>query len=830
MVVYRKIWTLFLVVFIISGLLPSYVSLYPTIQVQATESDFNPTLKIGDYIQYGAYNGQPILWRVIYRDSNGNPLLFADRILTIKMFDSQGAYHAGNQDRVNYGSSYYPNSNLRQWLNSSANQIDWIQNDPVDIDYWSYISKGYANEKGFLADGNFTAVERKMIMPLQYNVELSSADSTRPSAVTDQVFLLSESMLRWNVLENKAILGATYHNAKPTPEAVTKSSYKSPSLTSDQVWSYWLSSPERYNISEKVRAVFTDGTVGSDYAGSNSLGVRPALQLNRILTHFENKGKGSETEPYVVTRQDMYSPTAPSGLHLAQSSSTSIEIGWTPSKDKHGVALYEIFKGNQVVGTVPHNSNATKFSFNVTGLTRDTSYSFSVQAKDESGNSSLMSEVFTAKTKTINRDMKIGDYIQFGTYNNAPILWRVIHVDSNGHPVVFSDRILSFKAFDAKGNYHAANGERANYGSNDYADSNLRQWLNSSSLNEGDDTIDWTQNDPKPEAMAQGKNGYDKEKGFLADGNFTVTERQLMKTASHDVILSNADLAKKDGGSELLKNEQNLSLVSSNYDSAYYQRVSDRVFLLSLKQLKEYVFDRRTTLGFTYYKAKPTPDAVSKSEIKSYFWNTISSNSYWEYWLNTPSTDNPYSVREMGAFAELMFDYVGSSSANSELVGVRPAIKLDMSTAIFNDGGNGTEVSPYVVNRDALVESSEAPTRPSGLKVTQVKNKQVSLQWEPSTDDDAVKSYGIFRNGELIDRVYTAYDTVEGKARPQDTTYVAIGLQPDTNYTFAVRAEDAQWNSSELTDAISVTTAEGVPPTKPSDLTAEDISTYGFWL
>jgi hypothetical protein len=87
------------------------------------------------------------------------------------------------------------------------------------------------------------------------------------------------------------------------------------------------------------------------------------------------------------------------------------------------------------------------------------------------------------KTTTANTAVNVCDYVRFGKYNNEPILWRVIHKDANGDPVLFADRILTMKAFDAAGSYHDYDEDRWDYGSNYYPDSNIRQWLNSSSLN-----------------------------------------------------------------------------------------------------------------------------------------------------------------------------------------------------------------------------------------------------------------------------------------------------------------------------------------------------------
>ena len=132
----------------------------------------------------------------------------------------------------------------------------------------------------------------------------------------------------------------------------------------------------------------------------------------------------------------------------------------------------------------------------------------------------------TAEAQAAAPTVDIGQYIQFGKYNDAPILWRVIHKDpTTGDPVLFADRILTMKAFDAGGSYHSANSLREMGGSNYYPDSNIRQWLNSNSANSGATTIDWIQNDPSAANFASGSNPYNTEKGFLEDGNFTSTER-----------------------------------------------------------------------------------------------------------------------------------------------------------------------------------------------------------------------------------------------------------------------------------------------------------------
>jgi len=48
-------------------------------------------------------------------------------------------------------------------------------------------------------------------------------------------------------------------------------------------------------------------------------------------------------------------------------------------------------------------------------------------------------------------DIKVGDYVKMGTYNNASILWRCVSIDNNG-PLMLADRIIDTLAYDAKTN------------------------------------------------------------------------------------------------------------------------------------------------------------------------------------------------------------------------------------------------------------------------------------------------------------------------------------------------------------------------------------------
>jgi endoglucanase len=113
------------------------------------------------------------------------------------------------------------------------------------------------------------------------------------------------------------------------------------------------------------------------------------VQTDRIALRQDGKLVwGSEPSGTV----DGEAPTVPTGLTASNAGSTSVTLTWTASSDNIGVTGYEVLNGTTVAG-----STATT-SLQVTGLTPDTSYSFSVRAKDAAGNVSAAGTPVTART------------------------------------------------------------------------------------------------------------------------------------------------------------------------------------------------------------------------------------------------------------------------------------------------------------------------------------------------------------------------------------------------------------------------------------------------
>jgi glucose/arabinose dehydrogenase len=90
---------------------------------------------------------------------------------------------------------------------------------------------------------------------------------------------------------------------------------------------------------------------------------------------------------------DTQAPGAPGKLSASNVTQTSLTLAWDASTDNVGVTGYTVYNGSTLLGT------ATGTSFNVTGLTAGTSYTFTVRARDAAGNTSGPSNAATVTTQ-----------------------------------------------------------------------------------------------------------------------------------------------------------------------------------------------------------------------------------------------------------------------------------------------------------------------------------------------------------------------------------------------------------------------------------------------
>lgn len=267
-------------------------------------------------------------------------------------------------------------------------------------------------------------------------------------------------------------------------------------------------------------------------------------------------------------------------------------------------------------------------------------------------------------------DIKVGDYVKMGTYNNASILWRCVSIDDNG-PLMLADRIIDTLAYDAKTNdnsnskSHSRSYKRDDYGSNYWKDSNMRSWLNSTAAA---GKVDWLCGNPPKDGYVSGVGAYNEKAGFL--NAFSKSEIAAMKTVTQRSLVShpeyNKGIVNGDANSDLLY-YTDISYAAINYDSAYFETTTEKVFLLDVKQA----------------------NAVWKN-LNGYYVAYNNDGMAWPYWLRTPVTDCNHDMRYISSSGQ-----VGRYAPWYSDLGVRPAFYLD-SEYFVTTSGSGSQSSPYI--------------------------------------------------------------------------------------------------------------------------------------
>lgn len=95
------------------------------------------------------------------------------------------------------------------------------------------------------------------------------------------------------------------------------------------------------------------------------------------------------------TAPDTTPPSVPAGLNAQAVNATQVNLSWTASTDNVGVTGYKIFRDGVQVGT-----SATT-SFQNTGLSGSTTYSYTVSANDPAGNNSAQSAPAVVTTPVV---------------------------------------------------------------------------------------------------------------------------------------------------------------------------------------------------------------------------------------------------------------------------------------------------------------------------------------------------------------------------------------------------------------------------------------------
>ena len=330
--------------------------------------------------------------------------------------------------------------------------------------------------------------------------------------------------------------------------------------------------------------------------------------------------------------------------------------------------------------------------------------------------------------------VQLGDYIQLGRYEGEPILWRCVSVDENG-PLMLSDKVLcDSMPYDAQTSENSDSGShrrssyRSKYGSNHWRDSDMRSWLNSDA---DAGQVKWLCGNPPKDGYIMGGGAYDGKAGFL--NGFTGDEAAAIKTVTQRSIVSHPEYTAGyiDASGADLPYNTDIGSVADGYEGAHYENITDKVFLLDVKQL------------YTVYK-----------NLGSYYIAQNRNGVSWSYWLRTPVTDCNHDMRYVSPQGS-----IGRDAPCKGYYGVRPAFYLD--TAYYAvTSGSGTAADPYV---------GSAPSKPAD-----------STPLSPAERDTGNGSWDVDTETYLQVEMSERYTTDREYANPTIPVYVIQKPRSDT--------------------------------------------------
>ena len=179
--------------------------------------------------------------------------------------------------------------------------------------------------------------------------------------------------------------------APSVPSSVTVSG-----VTSSSVSLSWSASTD--NVGVTSYQVLRDGVVVGSPASTSftDTGLAASTAYTYTVRARDAAGNTSAASTAVTATtsggSDTTAPSAPSGVTVSSTTSSSVALSWSASTDNVGVTGYRVYRDGTLVGS------PSSTSFTDTGLAASTTYSYTVKAIDAAGNLSAASSAVTATT------------------------------------------------------------------------------------------------------------------------------------------------------------------------------------------------------------------------------------------------------------------------------------------------------------------------------------------------------------------------------------------------------------------------------------------------
>jgi chitodextrinase len=518
---------------------------------------------------------------------------------------------------------------------------------------------------------------------------------------------------------------------------------------------------------------------------------------------YDDRG-AYEFQPSVTDTQP---PTVPTGLTASATAPTSVSLSWNASTDNVGVAGYTVYRNGTSVATV----SAPTLTYTDTSVAASTTYSYTVDAFDTSGNHSAQSapaSVTTPAPDTQPPTVPTGLASTGVTSTTVGLAWNAstdnvgvtgYTVYRNGSPVgtpattAFTDSGLTqatsytytVDAFDAAGNHSAQSAAiTATTAAKPVA------FVQAASKTTGTRHTSMTLALTKPVAA-----------GDLLTGLFAQLDAAGQVQVSDNVngswIRANGmtyTTGKGDIALFYLPNSKAAATgltitITATASTLLYGAVSEYSGIAGTAPL-----DQATIKSGSGTSVDSGPTAsVAAGELV--FGSLTSNNSLGPITAGT-SQGLTFTMRSSSSNIGGADILTGASGPQDARFSITKSLTWYAAVAVFKPALAAPDTTP--------------PTVPTGLTGTSATGS-VNLSWNASTDNVGVTGYTVYRNGTIL-------ATVGGTTLAYTDTSVASA----TTYTYTVDAFDAAGNHSAQSSPVSITAPDWTPPSTPTGLSANN--------
>jgi chitodextrinase len=539
----------------------------------------------------------------------------------------------------------------------------------------------------------------------------------------------------------------------------------------EQVWSKAASKTTPVSGSFTVPSTAVTGTTT----------MRVSMKYNGIPTSCETFTYG-EVEDYTVilvdATPDTQAPNAPT-LTASNITDSSVDLTWSGATDNVGVTGYDIYRNGSLLASVAGTS------YQATGLTELTSYTFTVRAKDAAGNISGDSNIESiTTTATPDTQAPTAPTLTANniTQTTVDLTWSgaTDNVGVTGYDVYRNGSLLT----SVTGTSYQATG--LNSATTYSFTVRAKDAAGNISADSNTETIT-TNAVPDTQAPTA---------PTLTASNITDSSVDLTWSGATDNVgVTGYDIYRN--GSLLA------SVAGTSYQATGLTELTSYTFTVRAKDAAGNISGDSNIESITT-TATPDTQAPTAPTLTA---NNITQTTVDLTWSG--ATDNVgvtgYDVYRNGS---LLTSVTGTSY---QATGLNSATTYSFTVRAKDAAGNISADSNTETITTVAIPDTQAPTAPT-LTASNITDNTIDLAWSGATDNVGVTGYDVFIDGGLL----------------TSTTNVSIqvtGLNPGTTYSFTVKAKDAAGNSSanSNTETVTTTAPDTQAPTAPT-LTSSNIT------